>query len=202
MKKLSYGKLSLDAVLRKFNLTVIIQTIFSSVPLLFPSEILQTLLKRAVPLALISEKSRSEFIIAPILLEIRELSQERISIYSGVIFDVAPEEGLQGICDFLITQSPPLPIIQAPIIVVVEAKKSDIESGLGQCAAEMVAAARINHREHHPDKCVYGCVTTGELWQFLRLDNSCLAIDPQKIYLEHLDQILGVFWKIITETAK
>jgi hypothetical protein len=36
--------------------------------------------------------------------------------------------------------------VEAPAIVIVEAKKSDIKSGLGQCIAEMVAAQRFNEK--------------------------------------------------------
>jgi len=198
MKKLSYGKMSLNEVQYKFKLTLNLSCFFTELPSITPSEHLQKFLRSSTPLALFSEKSRSEFIIAPILLEIRELVQQTISIYSGVTLDVAPEEELQGICDFLITQSSPLPIIQAPIIVVVE--KSDIEAGFGQCVAEMIAAERINQlRYQSQKKYIYGCVTTGELWQFLRLTESQLDINPQKIYLAEIEKILGAFWTIINE---
>ncbi|CAK0742293.1 conserved hypothetical protein [Gammaproteobacteria bacterium] len=196
-KKTSYGSMSVEDVQRKFNITFNLQTIFEPLPVVAPSDILKSALRRASGLALFSEKSRSEFIVAPILLEVRELAQEIISIYSGVTFDVSPEEGLQGICDFLITQSPPLPTIQAPIIMLVEAKKNDIETGLGQCAAEMIAAQRVNQRNNYEQPYIYGCVTSGELWQFLRLKNTRLDIDSEKLYIEHLDRILGFFLKII-----
>ena len=44
---------------------------------------LQEILARGMRLALISEKARSEFIVAPILLAVRELSGERVAILSG-----------------------------------------------------------------------------------------------------------------------
>ena len=38
--------------------------------------------------------------------------------------------------------------------------------------------------------------TTGELWQFLKLSDSLLQIDPEKIYIEHIDKILGMLAKM------
>jgi hypothetical protein len=93
-------------------------------------------------------KARAEFIVAPILLEVREQLHETISIYSGVRFDVSPEE---GVYDFLITKSPPLPAVQTPVIVLVEAKKNGLEEGLGQCGAEMLAAQRVNLGDNLPN---------------------------------------------------
>ena len=47
-------------------------------------------LARGMELALVSEKARSEFIVAPMLLGVRELSGGRISILSGQRLDVDP----------------------------------------------------------------------------------------------------------------
>ncbi len=90
-------------------------------------------------LALVSEKARSEFVVAPILLAAREMSRETLTIYSGQRLDVDPERGLQGECDFILALSAPLPRLRAPLLIIVEAKKNDIEAGLGQCVAQMVA---------------------------------------------------------------
>ena len=60
-------------------------------------------------LALVSEKARSEFIVAPILLAVRELSGERIAILSGQRLDVDPDRRLQGECDFILALSDPVP---------------------------------------------------------------------------------------------
>lgn len=200
-KKLSYSAFSLDMVLRKFALHLSLHPLFPEMIPVPPSEFLQQSLYRAADLSLLSEKARSEFIVAPILLELRELLHHDISIYSGVRLDVAPDEGLQGICDFIITHTPPFPTIQSPIIVLVEAKKNAIEEGLGQCAAEMIAAQRLNQEDRNPpiSTSVYGCVTTGELWQFLHLDDKELCIEPAKIYIEHIDKILGTLLKISSQ---
>ena len=105
--------------------------------------------------------------------------------------------GLVGECAFILTNTPALPIIQAPIISIVEAKKNDIESGLGQCAAQMVGAQRVNQREGTGIDTVYGCVTTGETWQFLRLAVTTLTIDSERYYINELGRILAVLQTIV-----
>ena len=194
-KKMSYSTFSLEMVRKKFRLTLLLQPLFEAVTPIAPSDFLKTALRRASDLAVISEKARAEFIVAPTLLEVREILQNAISIYSGVRFDVAPEEGLQGICDFIITRTPPFPTVQAPLMVMVEAKRNIVEEGLGQCAAEMIAAQRVNQEESPEQKIVYGCVTTGEIWQFLQLNGQELVIDPAKVYIEHIDRVLGILVK-------
>ena len=107
-----------------------------------PSEWLEQTLVMALPLAQTtgSEKARSEFIIAPILLELRSLTNNSISIFSGEDFTVDRDLGLSGICDFLISQTTTQFMINAPILALVEAKKGILRDGWGQCIAEMVAA--------------------------------------------------------------
>jgi hypothetical protein len=195
MKPLSYSSFSLDLVRRRFGVHLSLKPLFAEAAPIPPSDFLRQSLQRAADLSLLSEKARSEFIVAPILLELRELCHHEISIYSGVRFDVAADEGLQGVCDFIVTRTPPFPTIQAPLMVMVEAKKNAIEEGLGQCAAEMLAAQRLNREEQTERTVVYGCVTTGELWQFMALQEQELCLDPAKIYIEHVDNILGIlFW--------
>lgn len=195
-QKLSYSAFTIEMVCKKFGISLSLQNLFNDITPVTPSNFLRETLRRSADLFLLSEKARSEFIVAPVLLEVRELLKHTISIYSGARLDVAIEEGLQGVCDFIITRTPPLPIIQAPLIMLVEAKKNAIEEGLGQCAAEMVAAQRLNQEQGLSHNLIYGCVTTGELWQFLKLNDKNLLIDPTKIYIEHIDGILGILLKM------
>ena len=113
-------------------------------------------------LALVSEKARSEFLVAPILLAARELTGNALAIYSGQRLDVDPAKGLLGECDFILARTDPVPRLRAPLLTVVEAKKNDIEGGLGQCVAQMVAARLFNERAGDTTTRVFGCVTTGE----------------------------------------
>ena len=151
-------------------------------------------LARGMKLALVSEKSRSEFIVAPILLAVRELSGDRVSILSGHCLDVDPMRRLSGECDFLLSLAEPLPRLRAPLLTVLEAKRNDIELGLGQCAAQMVAAQLFNERAGLAGQPVHGCVTTGGEWQFLRLDGQELVIDPARRYIDRLETVLAALF--------
>lgn len=74
----------------------------------------------------------------------------------------------------------------------------NINSGLGQCGAEMLAAQIFNAKNNQSIDVIYGCVTTGALWRFLRLENQSLSIDKLETSLEPIDRLLGIFWQIIT----
>jgi hypothetical protein len=82
--------------------------------------------------------------------------------------------------------------VEAPILTVVEAKKDSIPDGFGQCAAEMVAVQRFNRKANKTEGAVFGCVTTGSLWHFLRLTSGQLDIDLDEYHILQADRILGV----------
>jgi hypothetical protein len=193
-----YTDFDLDTLRHRFTLTIQTQNLFpnivaSDVPLW-----LQQTLDKGMSFALLSEKSRSEFIIVPFLLTVRDLVHESITIYSGQRLDGDASVGLTGECDFILAPRPPLPIIQAPIISIVEAKKNDIEGGFGQCAAQILGAQRFNLRDNTGIDTIYGCITTGEAWQFLKLTGSELTIDSERYYITELGVVLSIFVSIIT----
>ncbi|HEY9908035.1 MAG TPA: hypothetical protein V6D18_10605, partial [Thermosynechococcaceae cyanobacterium] len=102
-----------------------------------------------------------------------------------------------GVCDFLISHSPELLAIEAPAVVIVEAKKADLTLGIGQCIAEMVAAARFNEQRQQAIPSVYGVVTSGNQWQFLKLTERTVTIDLNIYPLPPVEQILGfLVWLI------
>ena len=90
--------------------------------------VLQAILEENIPLALAiaTEKARSELLIAPVLVEVRKVVQHRISLFSGVDFNVDEQQGLNGICDFIIARSPEQYMVNAPVIMLVEAKNEDL----------------------------------------------------------------------------
>ncbi|HEY9829172.1 MAG TPA: hypothetical protein V6D26_01245, partial [Stenomitos sp.] len=195
-----YSDFTLDKVRKEFNLTLSDRIdIFSDTPELKCSEILRQILRDNVPLALASntEKSRSEMIIAPILIELRKQLNYQISLFSGIDFTVEPAKGLNGNCDFLISRSPELLIVSTPIITLVEAKKENINAGLGQCVAEMLAAQLFNERADNVIKTIFGVVTTGTAWKFLKLTGQIVEIDLSEYYLNNVNKILGILASFI-----
>src|SRR5207244_829834 len=79
---------------------------------------LTDLLARGMQLALVSEKARSEFIVAPLLLAVREAAGGSVAILSGQRLDVDASRRLQGECDFLLVRSEPVPRLRAPLMAV------------------------------------------------------------------------------------
>ncbi|MGL6095410.1 MAG: hypothetical protein ACRC7O_06380, partial [Fimbriiglobus sp.] len=124
-----------------------------------------------------NEKARSEFLIAPLMLELRRLAGRRFGLFSGVELNVDPARGLNGVCDFLVTRAPRTFLLTAPILAVVEAKNDNVWTGFGQCVATMVAAAEFNRAAAVSEPIVYGTATTGTNWKFLRLVGDRLTID-------------------------
>ena len=93
----------------------------------------------------------------------------------------------------LLGRSPDAPEVRSPLAAVVEAKKNDIESGLGQCVAQLIGARIFNEREGLPAEALHGCITTGEIWQFLRLEGPDVLVDTRRYFLVEVSEILGIF---------
>jgi transketolase C-terminal domain/subunit len=90
----------------------------------------------------------------------------------------------------------------APIITLVEAKNDCIVSGLGQCIAEMVAANIFNTREGIQLSTMYGVVTTGNIWKFLKLEHNNVYIDLQDYYIIQADKIVSILISMVNESAR
>ena len=159
-----------------------------------PSATLTDFLANSLPVAVAtgSEKARSEMIITPVLLEVRKILQQNISLFSGEDFTVDYESGLDGICDYLISRSPEMLEIEAPAVAVVEAKKADLKTGIGQCVAEMVAMQKFNEAKGKPISVIYGSVSNGTQWRFLKLEEKIVSIDLNDYALPPVDEILGI----------
>jgi hypothetical protein len=190
-----YSSFTLRQVKQDFGIVTIEGGRFlPPIPTIAPSAYLQEALSEGIPLALAtgSEKARSELIISPILVEVRKLLDHQVSLFSGEDFTVAPELGLNGTCDFLMSRSTEQMIIEAPAVIVVEAKKGDLKQGLGQCAAEMVAAQKFNAAQQIPIETIYGAISSGNAWRFMKLVNHELSIDLNDYAIPPIDELLGM----------
>jgi hypothetical protein len=202
---MAYSDFKLKELVKQFDLTLNEnQDLFGGTTEVEPSETLRSWLIENSALAadINTEKARSELIIAPILLEVRRQLNYQIGLFSGSEFNVAPEKGLNGTCDFLLSLSPERLFISAPVIALVEAKKEDIRGGLGQCGAEMLAARLFNEQEGNNIPIIYGAVTSGTVWRFLKLDGNVIYIDPIEYYLRDVGKILGILLSAITPLQK
>jgi hypothetical protein len=167
---------------------------FGNLPLAVVSPFLTDLLHRFTPLALSidTEKARSEYIVAPILFELKSQLHNQVSLFSGREFNVDAALGLTGYCDFLVSRSTEQLLIEAPVLALVEAKNDNIASELGQCMAEMIAAQLFNQQKGHPLEWVYGVVTTGTNWKFLRLHDRSIELDLNEYFLGDLAKLFGI----------
>lgn len=192
---MSYETFTLTQLRDRFGITIAqSEDLFGAIAPCAPSALLTALLRRHLPLVVgkSSEKARSEFLVAPILAEVRELRNHQIAVFSGIRFDVDRKSGLQGFCDFLISRDPLLVEVEAPVIAVAEAKKEDLNAGIAQCIAETIAAQRFNEGRGHPLPRLYGAVTSGTDWRFLQLDGTAVTLDLREYPITELDRILGI----------
>ena len=87
--------------------------------------------------------------------------------------------------------------IKLRVFALRETKGPEIESRLPQCAAQMVVAQLFNEREHNSIPAVFGCVTTGVVWRFIKLEGNNLSIDVDVYCLDNVPRILGVLQTIV-----
>src|SRR5438128_1563758 len=162
---MSYSEFTFQDLRDKLSLQLVQDTsLFATLEEVQVSAYLETTLHENVALALNinTEKARSEMIIAPMLIEIRKILNRQISLFSGVEFHVDASLGLTGVCDYLISKSTNQVYINAPVVIIVEAKNENIKAGLPQCIAAMYAAKIYNEREHNDMDRILCVVTTGE----------------------------------------
>ena len=192
---MAYSEFTLPALTRQFNLTIDETTdLFAAVSEIALRPEFREQLTTMSPLALTTstEKARSEFIIAPVLLELWLLKDRKIGLLSGVEFSFDEAQGLNGICDYILTQSPEQLFVTSPVLMLVEAKNEDMKRGFAQCGAEMIAAQKFNEREGNAVDRIYGVVTIGELWRFMQLEGTRLQIDVRSYHIERLPKIMGI----------
>jgi hypothetical protein len=159
------------------------------------SDFLKTNLQRNLQMPLKNEKAKSELIVMPILVEMWDINK-RFKPFSGLTFNVETPKGLKGVCDFLVSAKADISDLEEPVVCVFEAKNDAIEDWYGQCGAEMYAARIFNEREGNDIRIIYGAVTNGFTWQFLKLEGQTLFIDSQRYGTANLPQLLGAIQKI------
>lgn len=194
---MAFTEFTLDSIRTDLGLTLAPTDLFpDALPVAVPPWLTDLLARARRVHPARSEKARSEAVISPVLMAAAELGSPPLVVHSGERLDVDPARKLNGEADYLVARSAPVPFIQAPLLAVVEAKKLDIDAGLGQCVAQM-EAARLFNQKAGTELTVFGCVTTGSEWQFLRHDISTIAYDTNRYAVQQLDLLLGVFHEIL-----
>ena len=193
---MTYEDLSFQDFRKEFGYENRIQKLFSSVKSIKPSNRLVNDIEEAKTFPLHTKKAKSEWIIVPILKELQRINADFLTIYSGEPLNADFENGLNGVCDFIISKDIKTYTISYPLILIVEAPKGDIDLGITQCAAQMIGAKVYNEQQGTPIDIIYGCVTNANDWVFLQLTDK-IIIDNEVYYLGKLDELLGIFQTII-----
>jgi hypothetical protein len=178
--------------------------LFADVPPVAPGPVLRGGFPLSAELGALahSEMARSIWIVGPILADLWGRYAGRINLLAGVEFVADPDAGLAGYVDFLLCRGPQRFVVSAPALLIFEAKRDSIPDGLGQCVAGMVGVRRYNEREGTPIDPIYGCVTTGSLWRFLRLDGNEVTLDLTEYTLDKVDKLLGILTHIAGPVAE
>ncbi len=185
----------IKTVVKKFNLEVNWMSLFDEIDSVEPSAWLAETLEISKLLPLTNEKTKSERVVSPILMEVSRNYIDKVSFFSGEDLNIRPEDDLSGECDFFFALHPPKPYIDAPIISLAEAKDEDMDWGIAQCAAQMYGAKLYNEMEGKDIPFIYGCATDGIEWQFMKLESDVYYVD-NKVFTD-LREILGVWHHII-----
>jgi hypothetical protein len=197
---MSYEEFNLEQISSDFGLAIEENVeLFADIQEVQLDEFFLRYLHNNIPLAVAisTEKAKSEMILAPILIELRRMLNNQISLFSGVKFNVDSTRGLNGFCDFLISRSRQQSFIKSPVVAIVEAKNDNIKSGYAQCMAEMIAAQIFNEREGKEFESIFGVVTNGNQWKFLKLNKDVIYIDLNDYYIISPEKIMGILISMV-----
>lgn len=194
-----YNQFTLEQILARFHLRLNAERFFPHIERVEPSTWLQETLELGAVAGFNNEKEKSERIISPVLLELNRVFDQRLTIYSGRNLNVDTTQELVGECDFILSFSAVKDIVQAPLFTLVEAKHENLDSGIAQCAVQMVASRIFNEQAGHPISTIYGCATIGEVWRLLRLTEETLWLDNDRYYLADLPRLMGALQAVVEQ---
>lgn len=131
--------------------------------------------------SLSTETARREVLIAPILLDVVYYTKSELKIE----YPIKVTEQLQGSLDYLLEGKDRL--------LIVEAKKEDLDYGFTQLVAELIA---LDQWEKSTDQDRFiGAITTGKIWEFATLDRTAKTIQQglnSYRILEDLEPLLRI----------
>ncbi|MEL7039024.1 MAG: hypothetical protein AAFO04_25960 [Cyanobacteria bacterium J06592_8] len=131
---------------------------------LYRLEELRSRIEEVLPyVSLTTETSRREILISPVILDLVHYTKAQLRIE----YSLKVTQQLQGYLDYLFRT-------QVEVLVI-EAKRQDLDYGFTQLIAEMIA---LDQWEKTLAKSIIiGAVTTGNIWQFARLNRATKHIE-------------------------
>lgn len=136
-------------------------------------------------ISLENEITRREFLIAPVMAEVRRLTEAKLR--SEYWFEYNHQ--LKGSLDYFLRRERNL--------LVVEAKNADMGRGFTQLAVEMIA---LDKADQTNQDVIYGVITMGNVWQFGELDRKRKIVTQDiKNYdlIEDLEDLIRIFIEIL-----
>ncbi|MDJ0674868.1 MAG: hypothetical protein QNJ36_05740 [Calothrix sp. MO_167.B42] len=106
--------------------------------------------------SLSSEAARREILISPLIIDLVHYTKSEIFIE----YSIKVSEQLQGYLDYFLENVNDL--------LVIEAKKEDLDYGMTQLIAELIALEQW--QENQQQTYLIGAVTTGKIWEFAQLN--------------------------------
>ena len=140
-----------------------------------------------IHISLESEVTRREFLIAPVVFEVRHLTKAKLNSEYWIEYN----HQLRGSLDYFLRDERNL--------LVVEAKNADLTRGFTQLAVEMIA---LDKSDEETQKSIYGAVTTGREWHFGKLDRKTKIISQSIESFaipNNLEQIVRILVGILEE---
>nr|VFK08961.1 MAG: hypothetical protein BECKLPF1236A_GA0070988_1002214 [Candidatus Kentron sp. LPFa]VFK27461.1 MAG: hypothetical protein BECKLPF1236C_GA0070990_100478 [Candidatus Kentron sp. LPFa] len=134
-----------------------------------------------------SEIAKREFLIAPILIEIARITDARINVE----YPIEINDKLSGSLDYLIRAKQNL--------LVIEARKGDLDKGFSQLSAELIALDE--YEEDNVQNILYGAITMGNVWGFgvLKRDEKHIIKDIDVYTIPgNTDRIFSILLGILT----
>ena len=168
-----------------------------TIALVEPSSYLKMAMDKAELFELSTEKAISERLVSPILAELKERNPRFVKLFSGEIINADFKAGLNGEIDFILTRHPESLDPRAPILCITEAKIGKIQKYIPQAAAQMVGAKVFNLKNNEPFSTVFGAVTDGKVWRFLKLEDDNLWTDNKDIFINEMPLLLGILQNIV-----
>lgn len=136
-------------------------------------------------ISLENEITRREFLIAPVMAEVRRLTAAKLR--SEYWFEYNHQ--LKGSLDYFLRRERNL--------LVVEAKNADMGRGFTQLAVEMVALDKADETDRDT---IYGVITMGNVWQFGELDRQRKIVTQDIVnydLIEDLEDLIRIFIEIL-----
>ncbi len=196
---MAYRNFHLVDLQTKFNIVTKRAMLFPNAPRIEPSLLLaQQLERNHFHIRARTEKMVSEAFVFPILLEIQDRNSSKITLFSGENLLADKSKGLNGELDFLFAKQPDAYDLTAPIIAITEAKLDRaLIKAANQCAAQMIGSQVFNHKNNQPVEIIYGAITNGSEWLFMKLEANILTLDETEYFANDLPKLLGVLQTII-----